>query len=52
MDTPLKDAPAMKARLNYARTSPDGYKAMLALQAYINDCGLEHSLCAGKTGRW
>jgi AhpD family alkylhydroperoxidase len=44
MDTPAKDAPVMKARLNYPRTSPDGYKAMLALQAYINDSGLEHSL--------
>ena len=34
----------MEARLEYARRSPDGYRAFLALNKFVNDCGLEHSL--------
>lgn len=34
----------MKARLNPAKIAPGAYKALSAVQAYVNDCGLEHSL--------
>jgi AhpD family alkylhydroperoxidase len=34
----------MKPRLDYARLSPDGYRAMLALNKFAETCGLEHSL--------
>ena len=34
----------MTQRLNYAKASPDGFKAMRQLQAHVDDCGLEHSL--------
>ena len=34
----------MEERLNYYKASPGGFKAMLGLQEYVNDCGLEHSL--------
>ena len=34
----------MKPRMNYFKASPAGGKAMLGLQQYVNDCGLEHSL--------
>jgi AhpD family alkylhydroperoxidase len=34
----------MTQRLNYAKASPDGFKAMRGLQAYVDDCGLEHQL--------
>jgi len=34
----------MEARLEYARRSPEGYRAFLALNKFVNECGLEHSL--------
>ena len=34
----------MKERLNGYKTSPDAYHAILGLQTYVNECGLEHSL--------
>lgn len=34
----------MEARLDYARTSPAGFRAMLALNEFAENCGLEHSL--------
>jgi AhpD family alkylhydroperoxidase len=32
------------ARLNYNKAAPGAIKAMLGLQQYVNDCGLEHPL--------
>ena len=34
----------MTQRLNYAKASPDGFKAMRQLQAHVDNCGLEHPL--------
>lgn len=34
----------MEARLEYARKSPAGYRAYLALNQFVEECGLEHSL--------
>jgi AhpD family alkylhydroperoxidase len=34
----------MEPRLDYTRRSPGGYKAMLALNNFAENCGLEHSL--------
>ncbi len=34
----------MEPRLNAYAAAPDAIKAMLALEAYVKDCGLEHSL--------
>jgi AhpD family alkylhydroperoxidase len=34
----------MTQRLNYAKASPDGFKAMRQLQAHVDGCGLEHPL--------
>jgi AhpD family alkylhydroperoxidase len=34
----------MTQRLNYAKASPDGFKAMRQLQAHVEGCGLEHPL--------
>ncbi len=34
----------MDARLDYARKSPAGYRAYLALNRFVEECGLEHSL--------
>ena len=34
----------MTQRINYAKVSPDGFKAMRGLQAHIDNCGLEHRL--------
>ena len=34
----------MKERLNGYKASPDAYQAILGLQAYVNECGLDHSL--------
>ena len=34
----------MKARLNHYAAAPDAINAVLGLQKYVNDCGLEHSL--------
>lgn len=34
----------MEARFNYAKTSPGAYKAMLGLETYLHQCGLETSL--------
>ena len=34
----------MKARLNYSSVAPDGYKAMLGLEEYLEHCSLEPSL--------
>src|SRR5881275_388826 len=35
---------AMEARLDYRKASPEGVKAMNALNAFIHHCGLERSL--------
>ena len=32
------------ARLDYRKAAPGAMKAMLGLQQYVNDCGLEHPL--------
>jgi AhpD family alkylhydroperoxidase len=34
----------MPQRLNYAKASPDGFKAMRHLQAHVDGCGLERPL--------
>ena len=34
----------MHARLEYARKSPSGHRAFLALNQFVENCGLEHSL--------
>jgi AhpD family alkylhydroperoxidase len=34
----------MEARFNYAKTAPEAYKAMLGLEQYLRECGLEESL--------
>lgn len=34
----------MEMRLNYAKVAPAAYKAMLGLEAYLHQCGLEESL--------
>ena len=34
----------MSQRLNYAKASPEGFKAMRQLQAHVDDCGLERPL--------
>ncbi len=34
----------MKARLEYAKASPAGSRAMYGLEQFIQNCGLEHSL--------
>jgi AhpD family alkylhydroperoxidase len=34
----------MQPRLDYVAAAPDAYQAQLALSAYVNRCGLEHSL--------
>ena len=34
----------MEQRLNFYKASPAGIKAMLGLQDYVNNCGLEHAL--------
>jgi AhpD family alkylhydroperoxidase len=34
----------MEQRFSYAKAAPGGYKAMLALEQYLHDCGLEASL--------
>ena len=34
----------MNARLEYATKSPAGYRAFLALNQFVEDCGIEHSL--------
>lgn len=34
----------MQSRINLNRVAPQGYEAMLALQAYVNQCGLEQPL--------
>ena len=31
----------MEERLKYAKAAPHGYKAMAALQSYVDGCGLE-----------
>jgi AhpD family alkylhydroperoxidase len=31
----------MEARLNYAKAAPKGYRAVLSLDSYVEDCGLE-----------
>ena len=36
--------PGMNARLEYARKSPAGHRAFLALNQFVENCGLEHSL--------
>lgn len=34
----------MKARLNLFNAAPDAVNAVLGLQTYVDDCGLEHTL--------
>jgi AhpD family alkylhydroperoxidase len=34
----------LRQRIEYARTVPGGYRAMLALNEFVETCGLEHSL--------
>jgi AhpD family alkylhydroperoxidase len=34
----------MTARIEYTKVSPDAFKAMLGLEAYLARCGLEHTL--------
>jgi AhpD family alkylhydroperoxidase len=34
----------MQARFNYATTAPGAYKAMLGLEQYLHECGLEEAL--------
>jgi AhpD family alkylhydroperoxidase len=34
----------MKARFNYVHAAPGAYKAMLGLEQYLHECGLEQSL--------
>ncbi len=34
----------MQARMDYVKAAPDGYKAMSALESYVRQSGLEHSL--------
>ena len=34
----------MNQRINYAKASPGGLKAMLALQGHVDACGLDHQL--------
>ena len=34
----------MEQRLNYAKAAPGAYKAMLGLEQYLQQCGLEQSL--------
>jgi AhpD family alkylhydroperoxidase len=34
----------MEQRIKWTQTSPAGFKAMLGLQGFVNDSGLEHSL--------
>jgi AhpD family alkylhydroperoxidase len=34
----------MEPRFNYAKAAAGGYKAMLGLEQYLHDCGLEKSL--------
>lgn len=34
----------MEPRLKYPKLSPGGYRAMLALNEFVETCGLEHSL--------
>ncbi|MGH8234351.1 MAG: carboxymuconolactone decarboxylase family protein [Rhodanobacteraceae bacterium] len=34
----------MTQRLNYAKASPEGFKAIRALQEHVDNCGIEHPL--------
>lgn len=34
----------MEPRLEYSKLAPDAYKAMLGLEKYVRNCGLEHRL--------
>jgi AhpD family alkylhydroperoxidase len=34
----------MEARFNYAKAAPGAYKAMLGLEQYLRECGLEEAL--------
>ena len=34
----------MEAHFNYAKAAPGAYKAMLGLEQYLRECGLEESL--------
>lgn len=34
----------MTVRIEYTKVSPDAFKAMLGLEAYLSRCGLEHTL--------
>src|SRR5205823_4405482 len=36
-----KEFNSMEERLKYAKAAPNGYKAMVALGNYVDDCGLE-----------
>lgn len=39
-----KEEKDMKPRMEYWKASPDGYKAMMAVERYLSDCGLERNL--------
>lgn len=34
----------MEARFNYVKAAPGGFKAMLGVAQYLEECGLEHAL--------
>jgi hypothetical protein len=34
----------MDSRFNYVKTAPGAYKAMIGLEHYLHECGLEESL--------
>ena len=40
---PITDPPS-PPRLNAMQAAPDGVKALIGLQRYVNDCGLDHRL--------
>lgn len=40
----MEEHERMEPRLTYSKLSPGGYRAMLALNAFVESCGLEHSL--------
>jgi hypothetical protein len=34
----------MEARFNYVKADPEGFKALLGVAQYLEDCGLEYTL--------
>src|SRR3954471_8036908 len=41
---PAKDENPLKTRFQYAKAAPGGYQAMLGLEKYLHQCGLEEPL--------